>query len=69
MASRAKTQYICSECGGAQMKWMGRCPECGDWNTLEERRVQEGGPGLRHSGVASLEAPTPLSLPEIPDEP
>ena len=69
MASRAKTQYICSECGGVQMKWMGRCPECGEWNTLEERRVPEGAPGLRYSGGGALEAPTPLSLPEIPDEP
>ena len=69
MASRAKTQYICSECGGVQMKWMGRCPECGEWNTLEERRVQEGGSGLRYRGAEPLEAPTPLSLPEIPDEP
>ena len=51
------------------MKWMGRCPECGDWNTLEERRVQEGGPALRYSGAGPLEAPAPLSLPEIPDEP
>lgn len=69
MASRAKTQYICSECGGVQMKWMGRCPECGEWNTLEERRVQEGGSASRYSGAEPLEAPTPLSLPEIPDEP
>ena len=69
MANRAKTQYICSECGGVQMKWMGRCPECGDWNTLEERRVQEGGPALRYSGAGPVEAPAPLSLPEIPDEP
>lgn len=69
MASRAKTQYICSECGGVQMKWMGRCPECGEWNTLEERQVQEGGSASRYSGAEPLEAPTPLSLPEIPDEP
>lgn len=31
-----KTNFICSECGGSFAKWTGKCPECGEWNTLEE---------------------------------
>lgn len=69
MATRVRTQFICTDCGSAQMKWMGRCPECGEWNTLEESRVQERATVLSSSSAGLLDAPTPLALPEIPDEP
>ncbi|MCR5289891.1 MAG: DNA repair protein RadA [Treponema sp.] len=37
MAKKAGTiTYKCSQCGYSQPKWLGRCPECGNWNTLEE---------------------------------
>ena len=32
----AKTRYVCNECGYESAKWMGRCPDCGNWNTMEE---------------------------------
>ncbi len=34
--AKAKTTYVCNECGAVQSRWMGKCPECGSWNTLEE---------------------------------
>ncbi|MEG1778759.1 MAG: hypothetical protein RR263_01555, partial [Oscillospiraceae bacterium] len=37
---KAKTYYICSNCGNRQAKWMGKCPECNAWNTLEEQIEQ-----------------------------
>ena len=40
--AKAKTQYVCSECGGISSKWTGQCPACGAWNTLVES-VAEGG--------------------------
>ncbi len=36
MAAKAKTSYICTECGSEATKWYGRCPQCGAWNTMEE---------------------------------
>lgn len=36
MAGKSKTVYICTECGYESPKWMGRCSECGAWNTLVE---------------------------------
>ena len=33
---KPKTVYICSQCGYESSKWNGRCPDCGEWNTLEE---------------------------------
>ena len=34
--AKAKTVYRCSECGAEAPKWVGRCPDCGAWNTLVE---------------------------------
>ena len=34
--SKAKLQYICSECGAISSKWSGQCADCGEWNCLEE---------------------------------
>ena len=38
--AKVKTQFVCSNCSSVQMKWMGKCPDCGEWNTLEEQMVQ-----------------------------
>ncbi|WKB51380.1 DNA repair protein RadA [Eleftheria terrae] len=40
--AKEKTVYTCSECGGTSPKWLGKCPHCNAWNTLEET-VAEGG--------------------------
>ena len=33
---KVKSVYICTECGYQSGKWLGKCPSCGEWNTLEE---------------------------------
>ncbi len=33
---KSKTVFLCTNCGGEFAKWAGRCPSCGQWNTLEE---------------------------------
>jgi DNA repair protein RadA/Sms len=38
--AKAKTQYVCSECGGTSLRWQGQCPHCSAWNTLAEARVE-----------------------------
>ncbi|MFP3959093.1 MAG: DNA repair protein RadA [Spirochaetaceae bacterium] len=43
--ARARTVYRCSSCGHEEPKWLGRCPQCGEWNTLVETAA--GGPGGR----------------------
>ena len=69
MATKVRTQFVCTECGSSQMKWMGRCPDCGEWNTLQESRVQESADALGVGGADPLQAPSPLALPDIPSEP
>lgn len=39
--AKAKTKFVCQECGYQTPKWMGRCPDCGAWNTLVEEVVVE----------------------------
>ena len=41
MAGKTKTVYVCSACGYETPKWLGKCPDCGEWATLEEQVKQE----------------------------
>ena len=53
MATKAKTVYVCSNCGFETAKWYGKCPECGEWNSLtEEVRVPEKTAALSNSRPA-----------------
>ena len=40
IASKTKTLFVCKECGYSAAKWLGRCPDCGQWNTLAEEKIQ-----------------------------
>jgi len=40
----AKVVFVCQECGAQAPKWMGRCTECGAWNSLVEERTAEAAP-------------------------
>ena len=65
--AKIKTRYVCQECGSAQPKWMGRCPDCGEWNTLVETVEETTRPGAASAGVrqALLGRNTPQPLAEI----
>ena len=43
--AKSKTVYVCSNCAYETPKWLGKCPECGEWATLEEevRQVETTG--------------------------
>ncbi len=41
MCAKAKSMYCCSECGYETANWAGKCPSCGQWNTLKEIRIEE----------------------------
>jgi DNA repair protein RadA/Sms len=49
----AKTIYTCRECGGTNAKWLGKCPHCDAWNTLEEG-VAEPAPSGKNNRFQSL---------------
>ncbi|MDH5455840.1 MAG: DNA repair protein RadA [Gammaproteobacteria bacterium] len=56
--AKAKTAYVCSECGSFSVKWAGQCPECASWNTLAETAINTprpaGGPGKAATTLAAL---------------
>ncbi|WP_026487000.1 DNA repair protein RadA [Caldanaerobius polysaccharolyticus] len=39
-----RTHYVCQSCGYEALKWMGRCPSCGQWNTLQEEVIEKKAP-------------------------
>ena len=49
--AKAKSAYVCSECGATALKWMGMCPSCGEAGTLSEQAAERG--GARSSGPAA----------------
>ena len=67
--AKSKTIYVCSECGYETPKWLGKCPDCGSWNTLVE---QEAAPVLRQEEKKLKRAPggdaQAVRVDEIPDE-
>ena len=59
---KAKTQFVCSECGGASLKWQGQCPHCQVWNSLSEARVEVPG---EHRYAALVSTTAVQSLGEV----
>ena len=41
MAKKKATKFVCQACGYESPKWMGRCPNCGSWNQMEEETVAD----------------------------
>lgn len=44
MAKKPRVIHTCTECGYSSPKWLGRCPECGSWGTLQEEAPVAAGP-------------------------
>ncbi|HSL85976.1 MAG TPA: DNA repair protein RadA, partial [Bacteroidales bacterium] len=53
--AKAKTQYVCQNCGMASVKWVGKCPDCGEWNSFVEEAVQTQQP--RKQGLSNQSDP------------
>ncbi|MBA3253691.1 MAG: DNA repair protein RadA [Burkholderiaceae bacterium] len=69
--AKAKTQFVCAECGGASLKWQGQCPHCNAWNSLAEARVETptehryGGLAAAASSAQSLRDVQAREMPRI----
>jgi len=55
--------YKCSSCGHEEPKWLGRCPECGEWNTLIETAVSNPNSYLRNVKRSEARRALPQTLP------
>ncbi|HEY4579121.1 MAG TPA: DNA repair protein RadA, partial [Savagea sp.] len=69
--AKKKTKFMCRDCGYESPKWMGRCPGCGEWNTMDEEVsiVTKGPKGaFQHTTVTNQKA-VPISQVETVEEP
>ena len=63
--SKEKTAYVCTECGYDSAKWLGRCPNCGAWDTFKEVRLGKAPVAARQSAVGCAPSPQVRRLSEI----
>jgi len=67
--AKAKTAYVCSECGADFNKWQGQCGECGAWNTLSEIVIEPAAAAAklqtRGSYAGAGDAPKIVALREV----
>jgi DNA repair protein RadA/Sms len=59
--AKTKTYYVCRECGSRQLKWQGKCPDCGQWDSFEEEKIQGLSDDL-HRPMVPVETGKPVSL-------
>ncbi|MFZ5542698.1 MAG: DNA repair protein RadA [Pseudomonadota bacterium] len=62
--AKEKTVYTCTQCGSTSPKWLGKCPDCGAWNTLEET-VADSPSAARHRFQALAKSQPVATLSEI----
>jgi DNA repair protein RadA/Sms len=60
MARDSKTVFTCRDCGGMSPKWLGKCPSCGAWNTLDESVAEPAG-GTSKNRFQSLAKSQPVA--------
>lgn len=58
--AKTKTTFYCTACGNETAKWQGKCPACGQWNTIEEHVEKVVVQGKEHRRTANGKAPQKL---------
>ena len=66
-AAKARTAYVCAECGAEHGKWQGQCAECGAWNTLSQIVLENAAPAAarRGSWAGHIDPPKITPLREV----
>ena len=62
---KEKIFFTCTECGHKEPRWLGRCPECGTWNSLEEVKAKKG---TKNNKTLNNKIPIPLNAVEVGEE-
>lgn len=61
--AKIKSVYICSQCGYESPKWYGKCPSCGEWNTMNEEIKEQSSASVTKSRISNYTPP--VSIKEI----
>src|SRR5438067_2623428 len=67
--AKARVQFLCNSCGSVHPKWMGKCPDCGTWDSLQEykaptpdaRAAARSAPSSHGADIATAAEAIPLS--------
>ena len=63
--SKVVTSFVCQECGYDTTQWLGKCPECGSWNSLKEFKVQSSKFKVGQASATNAVQEKPQKLSEI----
>lgn len=66
--AKNRTNFVCQNCGASFSKWMGRCENCGEWNSLVEQMVESAGSSAVLKASSSGNKLKPLTFNEIDEE-
>ena len=69
MGAKTKAVWYCTSCGNESSKWMGRCPACGEWNTMVEKVLDAGPQRARNTSAGAVRKPQRLKDIQSSDEP
>ncbi|HEX8044121.1 MAG TPA: hypothetical protein VF496_11070, partial [Candidatus Deferrimicrobium sp.] len=62
--AKVKVEFACTACGTSSPRWVGKCPGCGEWNTLVEEAASSSSPRQR-AGMPDFPASRPVRLTEV----
>ena len=61
-----KLVFVCQQCGAQQPRWMGKCPDCGEWNSLVEEKAASAQPqSSPRGGLFRMREAAPLAYQDI----
>src|SRR4030095_1170993 len=66
--AKVKIIYSCQSCGYKSPKWLGRCPDCHQWNSLVEERQERAAHPRGELSLGSKEAPSPIHAIDMDEE-
>jgi DNA repair protein RadA/Sms len=60
--AKTRTIFVCQQCGNQQTRWLGKCPDCGAWDSFVEQTVAKGsGAGTQTARLTNATTPTPVT--------
>jgi len=63
--AKTRSIYVCQQCGAQQTRWMGKCPDCGTWDSLVEQ-VEAKGPAAARARESAVVGARPVRLRDVP---
>ncbi len=65
MAKKPTINFVCQECGYDSPQWLGKCPECGSWNSMKEFKISRVAEGAKNAVSNNLVQSKPQKIQEI----